>query len=180
MSISLSNPHAAQWNKDLMLKSQATLEKNPTAGLMSIFSDPYIHEHRKAQYDQLSYAASINLRVLDKLYDTLRREPEVKLLSAFPKNYSRRIQMATGSKPVKDTEQRETEITKGPREFRTKLDLAETARVVYPLSEEVTALLEQCPRGLLEDNKSIEAKDSRPQAPWTHSIWSLSRHIHVL
>ena len=47
--------------------------------------------------------------------------------------------MATGSRLVKETEQKETQTTKGPREFRTKFDLAETARVVYPLSEEVTA-----------------------------------------
>lgn len=85
-----------------MLEFQAALERNPTADLMSMFSAAYLHEHRQAQYRQLAYAASINSRVLDKLYDTLKREPEVNLFSAFPKNYSHRIQMATGSGPVKD------------------------------------------------------------------------------
>lgn len=155
-AISLSNANAAQWNRDLMLEFQAALERNPAADLMSMFSDSYLHEHRKAQYRQLSYAATINFRILDKLYDTLRQEPEVNLLSAFPKNYSRRIKMATGSRPVKYIEQ-ETE-TKGPSEFRTRLDLAETATVVYPLSEKVITLLAQCSRGWL-DNKSINAKD---------------------
>ena len=65
--------------------------------------------------------------------------------------------MATGPRPVKDTRQQETETTKGPREFWTKLDLAETARVVYPLSE-VTALLEQSPRKWLDD-KPINEED---------------------
>lgn len=82
---SLSNANAAQWNRDLMLEFQAALEKNPAADLMSMFSDSYLHEHRNAQYRQLSYAANINFRVLDELYDTLRHEPEVNLLSVFPK-----------------------------------------------------------------------------------------------
>ena len=79
-AISLSNANAAQWNRDLMLEFQAALERNPAADLMSMFSDSYLHEHRKAQYHQLSYAATINFRILDKLYDTLRQEPEVNLL----------------------------------------------------------------------------------------------------
>ena len=41
MSISLSNANAAQWNRALMLEFQTTLEKNPTADLMSTFSDSY-------------------------------------------------------------------------------------------------------------------------------------------
>lgn len=129
----LSNANAAQWNRDVMLEFQAALEKNPAADLMSIFSDSYLQEHRNAQYRQLSYAAKINFRVLDELSDTLRHEPEVNLLSAFPKNYSRRIKMATGPKLVSDIEQ-QTE-REGPPEFRTRLDLAETATVVYPSPE---------------------------------------------
>jgi hypothetical protein len=155
--ISLSNASAAQWNRDLMLEFQAALEKNPTEDLMSIFPDSYLHEHQKARYRQLSYAAGINFRVLDQLYDTLRHEPEVDLLSAFPKNYSRRIKMALGPKFVQGIKQ-ENE-TNGPPEFRTRLDLAQTATVVYPLSEEVNALLAQCSKGWL-DNESINAEKS--------------------
>ncbi|KAF3390778.1 hypothetical protein DPV78_011109 [Talaromyces pinophilus] len=77
---------------------QAILEENLAADLMSMFPDSYRSEHQNAQYRQLSYAAKINLRTLDELYDNLRDEPEVNLLSIFPKNYTRRITMATGPK----------------------------------------------------------------------------------
>lgn len=150
----LSNANAAQWNRDVMLEFQAALEKNPAADLMSIFSDSYLQEHRNAQYRQLSYAAKINFRVLDELSDTLRHEPEVNLLSAFPKNYSRRIKMATGPKLVSDIEQ-QTE-REGPPEFRTRLDLAETATVVYPLSEKVIALLARRSREGLDESINAE------------------------
>ncbi|KAH1543790.1 hypothetical protein KXX57_005734 [Aspergillus fumigatus] len=153
----LPDARAARWNRHLMLEFQAALEKNPTADLMSMFPEQYLHEHRKARYRQLSYAANINYRVLDELYDTLRYEPEVDLLSAFPKNYSRKIKMALGPKFVQGIEQ-ENE-TNGPPEFRTRLDLAESATVVYPLSEEVNALLSHCPRRWL-DNESINAEKS--------------------
>lgn len=112
---------------------------DPAADLMSMFSHSYLREHRTVQYRQMSYAGGINRRVLDKLYDTLAEEPEVNLLSAFPKSYSRRINMATGSRPVKNIEPK-TELI-GPPEFRTRLELAETATVVYPLSEDVDALI---------------------------------------
>lgn len=49
--------------------------------------------------------------------------------------------MATGPSPAKFTEN-QTE-PRGPPEFRTRLDLAETATVVYPLSEKMIVLLAQ-------------------------------------
>lgn len=83
---------------DLMQSFQAALEENPAADLMSMSPDSYRFENQNAQYRQLSYAAKINLRTLDELYNNLRDEPEVNLLSIFPKNYTRRITMATGPK----------------------------------------------------------------------------------
>lgn len=141
-ALSLSNVDAAQWNRDLMLQFQAELEKNPKADLLSIFPDSYRHEHQNSKYHQLSYAAEINLRTLRGLHDTFRNEPEVNLLSAFPRNYNRKITMATGPKVLPHTEQPTREM-QGP-EFRTRLDLAETASVVFPLSEKVIALLGNC------------------------------------
>ncbi|KAI2888630.1 hypothetical protein CBS63078_10470 [Aspergillus niger] len=138
-SISLANTNAAQWNRDLMLAFQAALENDPAADLMSMFPDFYLHEHRNAQYDRLSYAAKINFRLMEDLHDTLRHEPEANLLSAFPKNYSRRIGMAAG--PRTDREQKFKEDD--PPEFRTRLDFAETATIIYPLSQKVIALLAQ-------------------------------------
>lgn len=106
-----------------------------------MFSDSYHHEHRQGQYAQLSYAGGINLRVLHELEDTLRGEPKVNLLSAFPVNYTRRIAMATGARVLSPAEKCISE-SRAP-DFRTRLDLAETASVIFPLSEKVASLLAQ-------------------------------------
>ena len=148
---SLPNPNAAQWNRELMLEFQAALEKNPAADLMSMFPNHYMNEHRNARYSQLSYAANINFEVLDDLHTILKHEPEVNLLSVFPKNYSRRIKIATGPKFVPAGEQKDEE--KAP-DFRTRLDHAETAIIVHPLSEKVINLLAQCSG--LEDKPDID------------------------
>ncbi|OAT01022.1 uncharacterized protein BDCG_16852 [Blastomyces dermatitidis ER-3] len=136
--LSLTHPNAAQWNHELMLEFQAALEKDPAADLMSIISDSYRREHRKAQYCELSYAAKINLRTVDELGDQLKHKPEVNLLDVFPKNYVRRIKMATAGRTAPSAEDTEKP---SPPEFRTRLDLADSATVVFPLSETVTALL---------------------------------------
>ncbi|CAI7622101.1 unnamed protein product [Penicillium glandicola] len=150
-ALSLSNPDAAQWNRDHMLTFQAELERNPEADLMSMFSQSYHHEHRNSQYRQLSYPAKINLRTVHELRDTLRNEPEGNILSKFPKNYNRRITMATGPKimPLAETPKLEAP------EFRTQLDLVETATVIFPLSKEVAALLSQFSGDSLEDGPSL-------------------------
>lgn len=173
-ALSLFNVEAVQWNRDLMLEFQTALEIDPAADLMSMFSDSYRHEHRRAQYSQISYAAKINLRTLNELRDTLRHEPEVNLVSAFPKNYTHRITMATGPKVVPCTEKDNFE-QRGPLEFRTRLDLAKTATVVFPLSEKVTALLARYSRGS-SDDKSSDAEEllvvSLKQLLWDSSkLW---------
>jgi len=144
-ALSLSNADAAQWNRDLMLAFQAELKRNPEADLMSMFSDSYRHEHRNSQYRQLSYPAKINLRMLHELQDTLRDEPEVNILSKFPKNYNRRITMATAGRISPYAEKGACDAQDS--EFRTRLDLAKTATVVFPLSEKVATLLAQYTEG---------------------------------
>ncbi|KAN0079762.1 hypothetical protein V8E54_004976 [Elaphomyces granulatus] len=151
-AFSLSNTEAAQWNRDLMLEFRAALERNPIADLMSMFSNSYRRENRIAQYRQLSYAAKINLKTLDELRGTLKHEPAVNLLSAFSKNYTR---MATGPRVVR----KDTSEKRGPPEFRTRLDLAGTAKGVFPLSEKVTALLSRYSGGSLGD-RSSDAEES--------------------
>lgn len=141
--MSLSHAEAAQWNKTLIQEFQKALEKNPATDLLSIFPEFYIHEHRVAKYHQATYAASINLRTVDQLYDTLEHEPEGNLLSAIPKNYLRRINMATGPR----VDQPEPEIKTKEPEFRTRLDYAENATIVHPLSGVVIALLSQYSNG---------------------------------
>ncbi|KAH8689044.1 hypothetical protein BGW36DRAFT_420989 [Talaromyces proteolyticus] len=138
-ALSLLSPDAVQWNRNLMREFQAALENNPLVDLMSMFHDFYRREHRNAEYRHLSYAAQINRRTLDELNGTLRNEPEVNLLSVFPKNYTRRITMATGPKLMPSAEKESSEDSQP--EFRTRLELAETATIVYPLSEEVNSLL---------------------------------------
>jgi hypothetical protein len=155
-ALSLSNADAAQWNRDLILAFQAELERNPEADLMSMFSDSYRLEHRNSQYRQLSYPAEINLRTLHELRDTLRDEPEVNVLSKFPTNYNRKITMATGPKVLPLVEKDAPEV-QAP-EFRTRLDLAETATVIFPLSKEVVALLAQFSEDALEVGSSDNGK----------------------
>lgn len=155
-ALSLSNADAAQWNRDLILAFQAELERNPEADLMSMFSDSYRLEHRNSQYRQLSYPAEINLRTLHELRDTLRDEPEVNVLSKFPTNYNRKITMATGPKVLPLVEKDAPEV-QAP-EFRTRLDLAETATVIFPLSKEVVALLAQFSEYALEVGSSDNGK----------------------
>lgn len=153
--LSLSNPDAAQWNRDLILAFQEELAKNPAADLMSMFPEPYHHEHRLSQYCQLSYAGKINLQTLNELRDALTAEPEVNLISKIPVNYKRRITMAIGPKVVPHAERRTKKATtelQGP-ELPINLDLAETAAIVFPLSEPVVALLAQHPGGLPSDTE---------------------------
>ncbi|GAA88466.1 phosphotransferase family protein [Aspergillus luchuensis] len=142
--VSLSHPDAAHWNRELMLEFQAILEKDPAADLMSMFSEAYLREHQKVLDSQLSYAGLINRRVLSGLQDDLRRDPEANLLSNFPKNYTRRITMALGAKAALK-EKQEPEV-KAPEFRECHLDRAETATVIYPLSDEVIALLAGCSR----------------------------------
>ncbi|KAI1927241.1 hypothetical protein LOZ65_002367 [Ophidiomyces ophidiicola] len=137
VALTLPNAEAAQWNRETMREFEAALEANPAVDLMSLFSDSYRRQHRAAQYDQLSYPGGINLQMVNRLRDTLKREPEVNLLSAFPvKFYTRRIKMATFKVPEKLPESKEPE-------FRRILDRAKTASVVFPLSEAVASLLAQ-------------------------------------
>ncbi|EEP78622.1 predicted protein [Uncinocarpus reesii 1704] len=138
-TLTLSNAEAAQWNRELLLEFKAALEKNPAVDLISMFPDSYHHEHRNAQYPQLSYAAEINLHALNELHNALRRKPEVNLLSAFPPNYTHRITMATG--PTTLSSAGKSIPQRSAPEFRKRLDLAVTASVIFPLSEEVLSLL---------------------------------------
>jgi len=138
LSLSLPKAEAAQCNRNLMQEFQAALEIDPTVDLISIIPDSYHREHHNAQCRDLSWAAQINLRTVNELRRRLESEPEANLLSLIPKNYTRRIQMATGSRTAPSLEQSEIQ---GPPEFRTRLDLADTATVVFSLSEKTTTLL---------------------------------------
>ncbi|WEW56194.1 hypothetical protein PRK78_001631 [Emydomyces testavorans] len=172
---SLPTAKAVQWNRELMLNFQKALDENPAADLMSLVPASYCRAHEKVQYRELSYAAQINLRTVKELHDGLKNEPEIDLLSAFPKNYARRIRMATAvssSKPpaIKEDIQKPNQ---GPSEFRTRLDIADTARIIFRLSEEAKALLAQYP-GIPSNSNNAEylLASSLKQLIWNSpKIW---------
>ncbi|KAK1144373.1 hypothetical protein N8T08_005526 [Aspergillus melleus] len=164
---SLSHTDTAQWNRELMLEFQAALEKDLAADLISMFPDSYIKAHRHARNSRVSYPASVKYRELDNIYDTLRDEPEVNLLSAFSPGYSRRINRLIKATPkTKREREKEAEQTSGP-EFRTRLEWAETATIVYPLSEKVIPLLAQYST---QEDESIDGEKT-PVSALTKLIW---------
>ncbi|OOO04132.1 hypothetical protein OAory_01049790 [Aspergillus oryzae] len=97
-----------------------------------------------------SNAAQWNRDLMLAFLDALEKNPAADLMSMFSDSY---IQGHRNAKYEQETE------TKGPPEFRTRLDLAESATVIYPLSDKVTAMLGQYSGGWL-DNKSIDAEQS--------------------
>ena len=139
---SLPDAAAAQMNQDLMEEFNKALDKNPAADLMAIIPNSYRRKHQEAQRRELdSYAAKLNLRTVNELCDRLRNEPEVNLLSIFPRNYARWMGMATQAS-IELSKKEEEEKHQTP-DFRKRLNVAEEATIVFPLSDSVTALLAQ-------------------------------------
>lgn len=138
--LSLPDASAAQSNRDLMQEFERALQQNPAANLIALIPDSYWRKHEKAQLRNLgTYAAKLNQRTINELQDILREDPEANLLSAFPQNYARRLRIATQSS-TKSPEPKEIE-KRSPPDFRTRLDVADTATIVFPLSDNVTTLL---------------------------------------
>lgn len=141
---SLLNPDVPQWNKMLLGEFHAALEKNPSADLLSMFTEQYRREHRLAQFTKLSKAGKINMKTLDDLCADFQSDPNIDLLSAFPRDYTRRITFATGPKVTLREEDEKSVVTDLISDFRSKLEDANTATVMFPLSERVQDLLPPC------------------------------------
>jgi aminoglycoside phosphotransferase len=167
-ALSLQNAEAAQWNKNLLREFQAELERNPKADLLSMFPELYRHEHRNSQYLQLSHAGKINLRTLHDLRETLRDDPEINMLSVFPKNYNRKMTMATGQKVLPSTG---IDIPEQGPEFRTRLDNAESAKIVFPLSSTVIALITKYSKGSPNDPKNALATSLKQLLLDSPKLW---------
>lgn len=167
-ALSLSNAEAAQWNETLMKIFRTELERNPKADLLSMFPGFYRREHRNSQYLQLSHAAKINLKTLHGLRETLRDDPEINMLSVFPKNYNRRINMATGPRVLPSTER---DIPEQTPEFHTRLDIAETAKVVFPLSRTVTALITKSSQEFPENQEKTLATSLKQLLRSSRKLW---------
>jgi hypothetical protein len=127
---------AARCNQTLMQQFREALEKDPEIDLVSIIPDSY----RRMNHEIESEATKLNRRTIKELQNMLRVEPEVDLLSVFPKNYARRMQVATNFNAIPAYHQIKPSE---PPEFRTRLDLAETADIIFPLSDTVKTLLAQ-------------------------------------
>ncbi|KAL1952974.1 hypothetical protein VTO42DRAFT_3797 [Malbranchea cinnamomea] len=118
-------------------------------------SYPQFIQTRTSKRSVSGSCPKINLKTVDELRDKLKREPEVDLLAVFPKNYARRIKMATATSTAPSAEKDPAQQHSLP-EFRTRLDSAESASVVFPLSQTVSSLLA---RGVVvKCNEEVVAK----------------------
>ncbi|WEW61044.1 hypothetical protein PRK78_006533 [Emydomyces testavorans] len=92
-------------------------------------------------------AAQWNRDLLLRFHVALEIDPAADLLSMFPDAYHHEHQIAQyrqlsyAAKVNLQTLNRLRDTLKGPPDFRTRLELAETATIVFPLSAKVTALL---------------------------------------
>ncbi|KAK2810501.1 hypothetical protein FQN50_002990 [Emmonsiellopsis sp. PD_5] len=142
-----SSEEIAQYNLTLISRLQKAIEQNPTADLLSIvINTPAPSRYHQQIYiarqcpfipeePPLSRAASFNKITLKDLSKKWQRNPELDLCSVFPaKTYPDGLREALAN-PIRELPP--------PADFRTRLDAAETARVVYPLADCVTALLRQ-------------------------------------
>ncbi|KAF7166859.1 hypothetical protein CNMCM5623_000413 [Aspergillus felis] len=139
---SLACADAVERNRELIQKFEWALKRNPAADLMALIPESYCEEHQESQFQSLkTSAATLNQKTLNELQFWVRDNPEINLLSVFPANYGRRWRFATQAsiKPM------ECEVTKppSPPDFRRRLDTAETATIVFPLSQDVVALLKR-------------------------------------
>ncbi|KAM5445380.1 hypothetical protein MaudCBS49596_007603 [Microsporum audouinii] len=137
--LTIDRPDASQMNQDLMQAFHEALEKNPAADLLSVIGRTYVLAHRTVQYRKHSEAGRYNLRVINNLYDQVVGSPELNLRDHFPSDYDRRYRWAKPKPTVLEPQKPEK-----PRDWVCeKLDTIATASVVYPLSDQASALLVQ-------------------------------------
>ncbi|PGH36928.1 hypothetical protein GX50_00162 [[Emmonsia] crescens] len=132
---------AIQMNSDLIQAFHEALEKDPAADLLSVVGATYLRAHRRAQYRELSEAGRYNLRTINNLQDEVIARPEINLREHFPSDYPRRYRWAMPKAKAPDPQQQQPGQ---PRDwFRDKLDTINTASIVYPLSDQAAALLQE-------------------------------------
>ncbi|KKZ60489.1 hypothetical protein EMCG_04853 [[Emmonsia] crescens] len=142
----LDKSDAVQMNRDLMQAFQEALGEDPAADLLSVVEVKYIRAHRRAQYQKLTEAGHYNLRTINGLYDEVINDPEIDLLDRFPSEYARRYRWAM-PEPKEEIKAPEPQQSKQPSHdwLHEKLDPIDTASVIYPLSEQASALLQKYP-----------------------------------
>ncbi|KAL5333219.1 kinase-like protein [Aspergillus crustosus] len=127
-------------NQELIKTFQDALHTNPAADLLSLVGHRYLTAHRLAQYEDLSEAGRYNLRTINSLHDWVLDSPEINLREKFPPEYDRRYKWAMPKTPAIPSSELQTEE---PQDWlRGKLEEIETASIIYPLSDQASALLQ--------------------------------------
>ncbi|KAL4879325.1 hypothetical protein BJY04DRAFT_220179 [Aspergillus karnatakaensis] len=141
LSSDIDNP--VQMNKNLLKSFQDALAKDPAADLLSLVGDTYVAVHRLAQYETLSEAGRFNLRTVNCLHDRVLTRSEINLREKFPSDYDRRYKsaMQRREEKIEDSPAKKQKIE--PQDWlREKLEGIDTTSIIYPLSDQASALLQ--------------------------------------
>ncbi|KAJ5917404.1 hypothetical protein N7466_010958 [Penicillium verhagenii] len=137
---------AETWNRDLMESFRQALEKDPAADLLSVVGTKYVAAHRVGQYEGLSEATQLNFRTVYGLQDKVLSQPEINLRDNFPAEYDRLYRWAK-PKEEKAISLESTPVTQKPAKpldwLCRKIDAVKAASIIYPLSSQASALLNQ-------------------------------------
>lgn len=129
-----------QRNQELMRDFERALERNPAVNLTALIPDSYLQNHPDAHPPSIvTSTAKHNQRTIDELQFFFRHDPEVDLLEVFPRNYARRRGFARQI-DGNLAEPKKTEPL-APPDFRRHFNDVETAEIIFPLSNDATAML---------------------------------------
>jgi hypothetical protein len=146
-SLPLQRADAETWNRDLMEAFRQALEKDPAADLLSVVGKRYVAAHRVGQYAGLSEAARLNFETVDRLQDGALSRPEINLRDIFPADYDRLYRWAKPKEEEKATSLEESPPVRQLRQpldwLRKRIEPVNTASIIYPLSAQASALLNQ-------------------------------------
>ncbi|PGH27026.1 hypothetical protein AJ80_01211 [Polytolypa hystricis UAMH7299] len=107
--------------------------------LLSVVGAAYLHAHRRAQYRELPEDGRYNLQTINTLHDEVIGRPEIDLRDRFPSDYARRYRWAMPKAKAPGPQQ-----SAPPCDWvRERLDAINTASILYPLSDQASALLQK-------------------------------------
>ncbi|OGM48781.1 hypothetical protein ABOM_003057 [Aspergillus bombycis] len=146
-SLPIDRADAETWNRDLMEAFRQALEKNPAADLLSVVGERYVAAHRVGQYAGLSEASRLNFKTVYRLQDKVLSRPEINLRDTFPADYDRRYRWAKPKEEDKSKSLESSPPTQQPEQprdwLRERLEVVNTASIIYPLSAQASALFNQ-------------------------------------